>query len=119
MDIVTYEVMFDVLKKLLKKRGMSEDSIRDLAYYVVNFFGYDDCVVDNTLTPADRYVFNTLEELGILRTVVDEITVSRSKLWRIHYWMYRTETIEKIYSEEEREEEENPADIYKKIFNEE
>ncbi|NPA75560.1 MAG: hypothetical protein GXO25_05715 [Euryarchaeota archaeon] len=119
MEIVTYEVMCDVLKKLLKKRGMSEKDINELAYYVVNFFGYNDCVVDNTLTPADRYVFNTLEELGIVRTVVDEITISRSKLWRIHYWLYRMDTIEKIFNQEDVEEEENPEDVYKRIFNEE
>ncbi len=118
MDIITYEIMFEVLKKLLKKREMTEKDIKALAYYVVNFFGYGDCVVDNTLTPADRYVFNTLEELGILKTTVDEITVSRSKLWRIHCWLYRMENIERIYKEEYVDEKENPGDVYKRLFKE-
>ncbi len=119
MDIVTYEVMFDILKKLLTKRGMNEKDIKELSYYVVNFFGYNDRVVDNTLTPADRYVFNTLEELGIVKTTVDEITISRSKLWRIHYWIYRKDNIERILHKKEEKHEESPEDVYKRIFKDE
>ncbi len=116
MEIVTYEILFDVLKKLLKKRGMEINEIKDLTYYILNFFGYGDYVVDNILTSADRHVFNTLEELGILKTIEDEVTVSRGKLWRIHYWTYRKENIEMILEEEEKEEEENPEELYKRLF---
>ncbi len=116
MDIVTYDILYRVLKKLLTKRGMNNDEIKELAYYVVNFFGYGDMVVDNILTPADRHVFITLEELGVLKPIVDEITVARGKLWRIHYWTYRKENIEKFLEEDEEEETRNPADVYKHLF---
>ncbi len=115
MDIVTYEVLYKVLKKLLRKRGLSDEDIKQLAEYIVNFFGYNDRIVDNVLTPADREVFYTLEEIGILKTYEEEITVSRSKLWRVHYWIYRINNIKKIL-EEEKEEESSPEDIYKKFF---
>ncbi len=119
MDIVTFDVLFEVLRKLLGKRGMEEKEIRDLTLYVLNFFGYDDIVVDNILTPTDRHVFNTLEELGILTTIEDEVTVARGKLWRIHYWTYRKDNIERILNEEEKEEEESAEDIYRRIFQDE
>ncbi len=115
MDIVTYETLYKVLKKLLSKRGLSDDDIKQLAEYIVNFFGYNDRIVDNVLTPADREVFYTLEEIGILKTYEEEITVSKSKLWRVHYWIYRMNNIKKILKEEE-EEETSPEDIYKKFF---
>ena len=71
--------------------------------------------MDNVLTPADREVFYMLEELGILKTYEEEITVSRSKLWRVHYWIYRLDHIKKIL-EEDIEEERSPEDVYKEIF---
>ena len=116
MEIVTYEILFEVLKKLLMKRGMDVKEISDLTYFILNFFGFGDFVVDNTLTSADRHVFNTLEELGILRTFEDEITISRGKLWRIHYWTYRKDNIERIFESDEVEEEKNAAEIYKELF---
>ena len=119
MEIVTYEILFDVLRKILTKRGMDVAEIKELTYYVLNFFGYGDYVVDNILTSADRHVFNTLEELGILKTIEDEVTVSRGKLWRIHYWTYRKENIQEILEEEEKEEEENPEELYKRLFEDE
>ncbi len=119
MDIVTYDILFDVLKKVLGKRGMSVDEIRELTLYVLNFFGYDDTVVDNILTPTDRHVFNTLEELGILTTIEDEVTVSRGKLWRIHYWTFKKDNIEKILNQNEECRDESPEDIYRRLFEEE
>ena len=118
MDVITYDILYKVLKKLLSERGLSDDDIKQLAEYIVNFFGYDDRIIDNILTPADRDVFYTLEELGILKTYEDEITVSRSKLWRIHYWIYRMENIKRILEEKTEKKEEKPEDIYKKIFGE-
>ncbi len=119
MDIITYEILFNVLKKLLTKSGMKVEEIKELTYYVINFFGYGDQVVDNILTPADRHVFNTLEELGVLKTRMEEINVARGKLWRIHYWVYRKENIEKLLEESDYEEDEGPEELYKKLFEEE
>ncbi len=120
MDIVTYEVLYNVLKKLPLARGMKDDEIKELAYYIVNFFGYGDRVIDNILTPEDRHVFIMLEELGVLKTYEEEVTVARGKLWRIHYWVYRKHNIEKILNEGyvEKEEKKSEGSIYDEIFRE-
>ncbi len=118
MDIVTYEILYNVLKKLLGKK-MEEEDIKQLAEYVINFFGYDDRIIDNILTPADRDVFYYLEELEIVKPMEEEITISKGKLWRIHYWVYRKDKIEEILKrEEEAEKEESPEEFYKKLFEE-
>ncbi len=119
MDIVTFDVLHTVLKKLLLKRGLSEEDIKNLTEYVINFFGYGDRIIDNVLTPADRDVFYTLEELGIVKPFEEEITLSKGKLWRIHYWVYRKDKIEEILNMEEQENaEDSPEKIYEKLFQE-
>ncbi len=118
MDIVTYEILYKVLKKLLGHKLENKD-IKDLAEYVINFFGYQDRIIDNMLTPADRDVFYYLEELEIVKPLEEEITISKGKLWRIHYWVYRKDKIEEFLNENlEEEKEETPEDFYKKLFEE-
>jgi len=87
---------------------------------IFNYFGYSDRIIDNILTPADRDVFYTLEELEIVKPMEEEITISKGKLWRIHYWVYRKDKIQEILEEEEKEEkgEESPEEIYAKLFQE-
>ncbi len=120
MEVVTYEILLNVLKKLLGGK-MEEGDIEKLAEYVVNFFGYGDRIIDNMLTQADRDVFYYLEELQIVKPIEEEITISKGRLWRIHYWIYRKDKIEEILNSEEKEEkkEMTPEELYEKIFNEE
>ena len=119
MEVVTYEILLDVLKKLLGGK-MEERDIEQLAEYVVNFFGYGDRIIDNMLTQADRDVFYYLEELGIVKPMEEEITISKGRLWRIHYWIYRKDKIEEILNREVEEEnrEISPEDLYEKLFEE-
>ncbi|MCD6370504.1 MAG: hypothetical protein J7L63_03300 [Thermoplasmata archaeon] len=120
MDVVTYDVLYTVLKKLLGRK-LAEEDIKKLTDYVINFFGYNDRIIDNILTPADRDVFYTLEELEVVKPMEEEITISKGKLWRIHYWVYRKDKIEEILQrkEKEEEEEESPEEFYRKLFKEE
>ncbi len=118
MDIVTYDILYTVLKKLLGHK-LEDRDIKDLAEYVINFFGYQDRIIDNMLTPADRDVFYYLEELEIVKPIEEEITISKGKLWRIHYWIYRKDKIEEILNQDvEEKKEESPEDFYKKLFEE-
>ena len=119
MDIVTYEVLYEVLKKLPLTRGMKNEEIKNLAHYIVNFFGYNDRVVDNILAPDDRHIFIMLEEAGILKTYEEELTVLKGKLWRVHYWVYRKDMIEKILHEGVPvSKEQEKKNVYDEIFNE-
>ena len=99
-DEVTYEVLFRALKKAIGGH-MSEEEIKDLSYYVLNFFGFEGAVLDNILTPRDRDVFYMLEEAGILGTIQEEVIIRRGKLWRIHYWVLRKDNIRRLAQEDE------------------
>lgn len=93
MDVITLKDLKKALFKKLEKRGMTEEQIANLAEYIMNFFGFDDYVTDNKLNSKDRDVFYMLEEEGILKTLSEEVTLKRGKLWRIHYWVLRKRDI--------------------------
>ena len=86
MEIVTINDLVKALRNTLGQRGMSEDDIRSLAEYLINFFGFEDYAIDNRLNPNDRDVFYMLEEIGLLKTEREEVTIKRGQVWRIHYW---------------------------------
>lgn len=106
MEVITLQDLQKALSYKLDKKGMSRENINKLAEYLMNFFGYDDYVSDNKLNAKDRDVFYMLEEEGLLRTLRDEVTIQKGKVWRIHYWVLRKNEILKLAKLEPVEEEE-------------
>jgi hypothetical protein len=78
------------------KSGMSDEEVANLTDYVLSFFGFDNVVVDNRLSPSDRDVFYTLEEAGLLTTTQEEVTLRKGKVWRLHYWILKKEYIQAL-----------------------
>ena len=76
-----------------RKIGLSEDEAYDVAYCVLNFFGYSDRIIDNVLESGDRSIFYELEDIGILSTEREETTLYDGREWRIHYWLFRRDRI--------------------------
>jgi hypothetical protein len=89
-------------KTIQKKLNISEKEARGYAEIVMDMFGYDDCIIDNSLDHADRRLFYRLEEEGILYTRRDEAILSDGTNWRIRYWVFQknvlfpTETKKKV-----------------------
>jgi len=106
------------MRKTLGKKGMSEDEIVSLAEYLISFFGFTEEVIDNRLDVDDRDVFYMLEEEGLLTTRQEEIHIKRGKLWRIHYWVLRTEHIKKLAHAKEDDEEMDHQLLYGSISEE-
>ncbi|KAA8922087.1 MAG: hypothetical protein F6Q11_06195 [Thermoplasma sp.] len=71
----------------LQDRRMSEEEAMEAAEHIINFFGYNDRVIDNMLEPEDRDSFYTMEDIGILQTEREETTLFDGREWRIHYWI--------------------------------
>ena len=82
--VLTVDDLAQALKNTLGKKGMSEEKTMKLAEYIMNFFGFEDHVLDNKLTPKDRNVFYMLEGEGLLTTTQEEISLKKGKLWRMH-----------------------------------
>lgn len=110
--------MREALKATLGKKGMGEEEIAALADYLISFFGYNEEVIDNHLDVQDRDVFYMLEEEGLLGTRQEEVHIKKGKLWRIHYWVLKTDKIKKLAANKERKEEEDYSSIYGKISEE-
>jgi hypothetical protein len=92
-EVITLQDMRLALRTVLGSKGINGSDTDKLADYLMNFFGFDDYIIDNILDAEDRDVFYTLEEEGILRTEREEIYLLKGKMWRIHYWILRKRDI--------------------------
>ncbi len=121
MTVVTMQQVEKALKKTVGKKGMSDPEIKNLAEYVMSFFGYTDEVIDNKLTSEDRDVFYMLEEEGLLTTTQEEVLLKKGKLWRIHYWILKKDQIIRLAKADEAglKEKDEAADVYEQISDEE
>jgi len=112
VTVISVSELIEALKKTLGKKGMPEGEIGRLADYLMSFFGFNDEVIDNLLTPEDRDVFYMLEEEGLLTTRREEINLKRGKLWRIHYWILKKKYIKSLAAQKDEEEAEEYSNIY-------
>ena len=98
-SIVTLDELSLAIRNSPDNRGMEEDQSYDLALHVLNFFGYSDRIIDNILEPEDRDAFYMMEDAGILTTEREETTLYDGREWRIHYWLFRHDKIERLLEE--------------------
>jgi hypothetical protein len=114
-EVITLQEMRLALHAVLGGKGVSRPDTDKLADYLMNFFGFEDYIIDNVLDAEDRDVFYTLEEEGILRTEREEIYLLKGKMWRIHYWILRKREILALAREKAAapvKQEENYATLY-------
>ena len=96
--IVTIDGLTKAIRNSPDNKGMEEYQAYDLALRVLNFFGYSDRIIDNILEPEDRDAFYMMEDAGILTTEREETTLYDGREWRIHYWLFRHDKIERLLS---------------------
>ena len=97
--IVTLEELTQAIQNSPDNKGMEEEQAYELALHVLNFFGYSDRIIDNILEPEDRDAFYMMEDAGILTTEREETTLYDGREWRIHYWLFRHDKIERLLKE--------------------
>ncbi len=121
MTVVTMTQVEAALRKTVGRKGMTDEEIKNLADYLMSFFGYTDEVIDNRLTSEDRDVFYMLEEEGLLTTTHEEVLLKKGKLWRIHYWILKKDQIIRLANSTESSEEkkEDAGAVYDQISDEE
>ncbi|MGA1847783.1 MAG: DUF6015 family protein [Thermoplasmatota archaeon] len=122
-DLVTLENMRAALSRVFDTgQGTDEEWVEQIAQFVMDFFGYEDRILDNRLTPKDRDVFYMLEGLGLLKTEMEEATIQKGKIWRIHYWILNRDKIKELVDEapeiETDEEYMKEGSIYEKLSEE-
>ncbi|MEE9151783.1 MAG: DUF6015 family protein [Thermoplasmata archaeon] len=117
MVTITVGDVEKALMNTLGKKGMEMEEIKKLAEYVMNFFGYDDTISDNLLKAKDRDVFYTLQDVGLLTTFQDQITIKKGKIWRIHYWVLKKDEILRLANFKEIAKKKGKYSIYDEISN--
>lgn len=96
MEIITLEDFTKAIMNSPKNQGMSEEEAGILAHHVLNFFGYTDRIIDNVLEPEDRDPFYMLEDADILKNEFETTSLYDGREWRVNYWLFKSETIEKL-----------------------
>lgn len=113
---LTLEQLTGAIKNSVEGRSMEESAARIMAEHVLNFFGYNERIIDNILEQEDRDVFYMLEDAGLLTTEREETTLYDGREWRIHYWLFRKEKIRELMKA--HLEYENEKDQEKSIYEE-
>ncbi|AGO60475.1 MULTISPECIES: DUF6015 family protein [Ferroplasma] len=106
--------LFKAIDNIYGRKGMSKKDSEDLCDFILSFFGYEDYIIDNVLSAAERDVFYNLEEYGIVTTHREEINIVHGKAWRINQWYLDKAKINKLAKEEK--EEDSEKNIYDSIF---
>jgi len=70
-----------------------EHEARGYAYQIIDFFGFEDRIIDNLLKPEERRLFYRLEQQGIITSRREEATLHNGNPWRIHYWRLERKSI--------------------------
>lgn len=117
MTVITVQDVERALMNTLGKKGMEKEEVKKLAEYVMNFFGFEDTISDNLLKAKDRDVFYTLQDVGILTTFQDQITIKKGKIWRIHYWVLKKRDILRLANLVDEVKSEEEYAIYDDISN--
>lgn len=100
--ILTVEDLTQAILNSIDRQDMEAEAARHMANHVLNFFGFNDTIIDNILEPEDRDAFYMLEDLGLLQTEREETTLYDGREWRIHYWMFRKDRIYELVKDEEQ-----------------
>lgn len=101
-DPLTLDEMREALQCAFSSdQGKDGEWIKQMAEFILDFFGFEEYVLDNALTPRDRDIFYILENVGLLKTVMEETTIHKGKTWRIHYWVLNRERISQLLSKAE------------------
>jgi len=92
-NTLTLDHLTQAIKNSINSTAMEEDDAKQMAHHILNFFGYNDRIIDNVLEPEDRDAFYMLEDTGILTTEREETTLYDGREWRIHYWMFMKDRV--------------------------
>lgn len=106
--IISYETLSRAIRN---KMGVTGDIADDLSYRVLNYFGYEEEIIDNALDQDDRRMFYFLQDVQILSTHWEETILPTGRTWRVFYWVLNVENILK-YAQPPKEEEAMELGIY-------
>ncbi len=109
----------DLENAIVYLTNLSKEDAKKDAGYILNFFGFTDCIIDNALEPKYRDLFYVYEDVGLLKTEREETVLYDGRLWRTHYWVFKKEKIKEAlekYKKEIKLERPEPEPVYSPQF---
>lgn len=83
----------DLSMAIEEKLDIDTFEAKKYANIVMDFFGFEDRIIDNALEQKDRQLFYMLEAQGLLHTERENMLLPNGRQWRIHYWLLAKNTI--------------------------
>lgn len=97
-------VTVEKLAKAIEKRmGLSHDEAYPMAARVMDYFGFENFIIDNAILPEDRKLLYSLHDAGILRSSWETVLLLSGRNWRIFYWELNESDIDRIVGAGEAE----------------
>ena len=93
LDLSRYEML---MRAISKKVGVDDEMAGQISLRVLNYFGFEDCIIDNALDQDDRRLFYFLQDVALLKTDWEEAILPSGRTWRIFYWSLNNENIASI-----------------------
>lgn len=102
-------VTLETLRKALEnKLGLDGQGAEELALRILNYFGYSNTIIDNSIDQEDRKLFYQLHDAGLLNTSWETVILASGRAWRTFYWELDRAAIERAAAEKEKKEAELP-----------
>ena len=120
--LITNDVFAKAIKNSFASAGMDMDynDALQIAEHLLNFFGYDDAIIDNYFENDDRQILYQLEEFGLVRFETSEHSLLKeifsSDKWKtIREVLNYSKILEMANKAEQIAIEENAENIYEKL----
>lgn len=97
-------VTVEKLARAIEKRmGVPHDEAYKMAARVMDYFGFENFIIDNAIVPEDRKLLYALHDAGILRSSWETVLLLSGRNWRIFYWELNEGDIDRIVGRVEGE----------------
>ena len=93
LDLSRYEML---MRAISKKVGVDDEMAGQITLRVLNYFGFEDTIIDNALDQDDRRLFYFLQDVALLKTDWEEAVLPNGRTWRIFYWSLNNGNIASI-----------------------
>ncbi|MFH1101539.1 MAG: DUF6015 family protein [Methanobacteriota archaeon] len=90
---MTLITVYQLSKAIENALEIEYSEAKDYANIVMDFFGFEDRIIDNVLTSEERQLFYRLQKAGIISAEREDAVLPSGCPWRIHYWRLEKDTI--------------------------
>jgi len=112
-DLITID---EFAKAIQNSINIGYNDAFDIAEHLLNFFGFEEGIIENYFDNDERQVLYQLEEYGLVKFKTDEYYVlDKSNPWITHQIILDYLKIHEMAKAQAEEKEEDPEELYEKL----